>query len=96
MGTGRTELSSLEGTLFKITFSRCGGSAGGGSFEMEEVDANILEEEEDVTLEGESLPLVADGWVVPSAPGVVLIAVSGKMTSLPEALDWGDEFPDWA
>jgi len=86
LGTGRTELSSLEGTLFKITFSRCGGNAGGGSFEMEEVDANILEEEEDVTLEGESRPLVTDGWV-PSAPGVELMAVSGKITSLPEALD---------
>ena len=53
---------------------------------MEEVDANILEEEEDVTLEGESRPLVTDGWV-PSAPGVELMAVSGKITSLPEALD---------
>lgn len=87
MGTGRTELSSLEGTLFRITFSRCGGNAGGGSFEKEDVDANILEEEEDVTLEGESRPLLAGGWVVPSAPGVVLMAVNGKMTSLPEALD---------
>lgn len=53
---------------------------------MEEVDANILEEEEDVTLEGESRPLVTDGWA-PSTPGVEFMAVSGKITSLPEVLD---------
>src|SRR5689334_16405742 len=51
LGTGRTELSSFEGTLLRMTFSKCGGNPGGGSFEMEEVESNIFEEEEEA-LEG--------------------------------------------
>lgn len=35
-----------------MTFSKCGGNPGGGSFEMEEVESNIFEEEEEA-LEGE-------------------------------------------
>lgn len=51
-GTGKTELSSLEGILLRMTFSKCGGSPGGGSFEIEEVEANIFDDEDEL-LEGE-------------------------------------------
>lgn len=53
-------MSSFEGTLLRITFSRCGGSPGGGSFEMDEIESNISEDEEE-TLEGEPFP-VGDPW----------------------------------
>jgi len=51
LGTGKTELSSLDGTLFRMTFSRCGGRLGGGSFDTEELDAKSLEEEVEAMLE---------------------------------------------
>ena len=40
-----------------MTFSRCGGNAGGGSFEIEELDANSLEDDVDAMLERDSRPV---------------------------------------